>query len=82
MFIPLGVVWPIVYKELNTHKRVIMAGVGFTLCIEILQLPLASRVSDIDDLILNSVGYLMGYGVYLWVQKIRSCKMTGETDEI
>jgi len=77
MFIPLGVVWPVVYKELNSHKKVIVAGVGFTLCIEILQLPLASRVSDIDDLILNSIGYLIGYGLYLLVKKICFRKMTG-----
>ena len=71
MFIPIGVIWPIVYKELNTHKKVIAAGVGFSLCIEILQLPFAVRVSDIDDLILNSTGFVIGYGVYLLVKKIR-----------
>jgi glycopeptide antibiotics resistance protein len=34
------------------------------LCIELLQLPFYSRSSDIDDLILNTLGYLMGYGIY------------------
>jgi len=70
MFIPIGIIWPIVFKELNTHKRVIAAGVGFSLCIEILQLPFAVRVSDIDDLIMNSVGFLVGYGLYLLVKKL------------
>lgn len=64
MFIPIGVVWPAVYKQLNTHGKVIAAGVGFSLCIEILQLPFYDRVSDIDDLILNTLGFLMGYGLY------------------
>ena len=31
MFIPLGIVWPIVFKELNTHKKVIAAGIGCSL---------------------------------------------------
>ena len=71
MFIPLGVVWPSVFRELNTPGRVITAGVGFSLCIEILQLPFYDRVSDIDDLILNSVGFLTGYGLYLLVNLIK-----------
>lgn len=68
MFLPLGIVWPVVYRELNTHAKVMAAGVGFSLLIEILQLPFFDRVSDIDDLILNSLGFLMGYGIYLLVK--------------
>ena len=42
-------------------------GVGLSLCIEIIQLPL-DRTTDIDDLIMNSLGYVLGYGVYLLVK--------------
>jgi len=65
MFIPLGIVWPSVFPQLDTHKKVIAAGVGYSLLIEILQLPFFDRVSDIDDLILNSLGFLTGYGIWL-----------------
>ncbi len=65
MFIPLGIVWPSVFKKLDTHLKVITAGVGFSLIIEIMQLPFFDRVTDIDDLILNSVGFIIGYGIYL-----------------
>ena len=71
MFIPIGVIWPMVYKKLNTHCRVLAAGIGFSLCIEILQLPFFDRVSDIDDLILNALGFLIGYGLYLLVRRIK-----------
>ena len=71
MFIPLGIVWPSVFKKLNAHGKIIAAGVGVTLTIEILQLPFYGRATDIDDLILNSAGYLMGYGIYLLVRKLR-----------
>ena len=75
MFIPLGIVWPTVFKKLDTHKKVIAAGVGYSLLIEISQLPFFDRVSDIDDLILNSLGFLTGYGIYLLIKAIkRSCK--------
>lgn len=69
MFIPIGIVWPSVFKKLDTHGKVIMAGVGYSLLIEILQLPFYDRVSDIDDLILNSLGYVIGYGIYLLVKR-------------
>ncbi len=72
MFIPVGVIWPSVFKKLDTHKKVIAAGVGFSLCIEILQLPFFDRVTDIDDLILNALGYLIGYGLYLLVKAIKN----------
>ena len=72
MFIPIGIVWPSVFKKLDTHAKVIGAGVGYSLCIEVLQLPFYDRLSDVDDLILNSFGYLMGYGIYLLVKK--SCR--------
>ena len=70
MFIPLGIVWPGVYKNLNTHGKTIAAGVGVSLAIEILQLPFFTRVTDIDDLILNSAGYLLGYGICLLVKRL------------
>ena len=71
MFIPIGIIWPIVFRWLDTHAKVIAAGVGFSLCIEILQLPFFDRVSDIDDLILNSLGFLMGYGIFLLIKKLK-----------
>jgi len=74
MFIPLGIVWPAVFRELNTHAKVIAAGIGTSLLIEILQLPFYDRVSDIDDLILNTLGFLAGYGIYLLVKVIKRRK--------
>jgi glycopeptide antibiotics resistance protein len=72
MFIPLGIVWPAVFKKLNTHLKVITAGAGVSLIIELLQLPFYNRASDIDDLILNSAGFIIGYGIYLLVQRLQN----------
>ena len=68
MFVPLGIVWPIVYARLDTPLMTIAAGFGFSLLIEILQLPFYDRVSDIDDLILNSSGFIIGYVLYRLVK--------------
>lgn len=69
MFIPIGIIWPIVFRKLDTPAKVIAAGAGLSLFIEILQLPFFDRVSDIDDLLLNSLGYLLGYGIFLIAKK-------------
>ena len=74
MFLPLGIVWPVVFRELDTPARAIAAGAGFSLAIELLQLPFYDRVSDIDDLILNTAGYLIGYGILLAVRHLRGKK--------
>ena len=71
MFIPIGIIWPMVFKELDSHGKVIAAGVGFSLCIEVLQLPFIDRVTDIDELILNSLGFLIGYGICLLLRKYK-----------
>mgnify|MGYP003298768500 CR=1 FL=1 len=75
MFIPLGIVWPSVFRQLDTHRKVLAAGVGYSLLIEFMQLFFYTRNTDIDDLILNSLGYLTGYVLYLLVKAIvRLCK--------
>ena len=74
MFIPIGIIWPAVFRQLDSHGKVIAAGVGFSVCIEILQIPFFDRVSDVDDLVLNSLGFLMGYGVYLLVKRMKKAK--------
>ena len=74
MFIPLGIVWPAVFRKLDTHGKVIAAGVGVSLSIELLQLPFFDRASDIDDLILNSAGFIIGYLIFLAVKKLKHRK--------
>jgi glycopeptide antibiotics resistance protein len=75
MFIPLGIVWPVAFQELNAHWKVIVAGFGVSLTIEVMQLPFFGRSTDIDDLILNTLGFLIGYGMYLLVKMLRRKKV-------
>lgn len=72
MFIPLGIVWPSVFKKLNTHWKVILSGFGCSLFIEITQLFFYDRVTDIDDLLLNTIGFIAGYLIYLLVKFIKN----------
>ncbi len=71
MFIPSGMILPYIYKRLDIFFKVLLAGAGMSLCIEILQLPFAGRASDIDDLILNTCGVIIGYIIYAVIRKIK-----------
>lgn len=79
MFIPSGIILPILYKRLNTFWKVTMTGFLISLSIEILQLPFASRGSDVDDLILNTLGVMIGYGIYAFFRAIiKVCRSSKE----
>ena len=71
MFIPTGILTPILYKSRNTAKKVMRTGFLLSLSIELIQLPFAVRASDVDDLILNTAGVLAGYGIWALFRRKR-----------
>ena len=71
MFMPLGIVWPSVFNGLNSHKKVVLSGFLSSLFIEIFQLPFYERSSDVDDLILNTLGFVIGYLIYLAIRRVK-----------
>ena len=70
MFLPSGIVLPLVYPQLDRFWKVLAAGAGLSLSIELLQLPFAARTTDIDDLIFNTLGVAIGYGIWLLIRKV------------
>ena len=74
MFIPVGLVWPCCFKKLDTIGKVVLAGGGITLFIEITQLPFYARCSDIDDLIMNTTGVFIGAIIYFCVKHLKNSK--------
>ncbi|MCR5556975.1 MAG: VanZ family protein [Butyrivibrio sp.] len=60
MFIPVGIVWPICFHKLDSIKKTIISGVIFILLVELTQLLCPERHTDIDDLILNASGVVIG----------------------
>jgi glycopeptide antibiotics resistance protein len=74
MFIPVGLVWPFCFKKLDTLGKTVLAGAGFPLFIEITQLPFYARCSDVDDIILNTTGILIGALIYFGVKRLNTRK--------
>lgn len=71
LFIPTGIVTPLVYKKLDSFGKTMLTGFGLSLIIEIIQLPFAVRASDVDDLILNTFGCLIGCGILALIRLIK-----------
>jgi len=71
MFIPTGIMVPLIYRKLDGLKKTVLTGLMISLIIEIVQLPFAVRASDVDDLILNTLGCLMGYGILSLIRGIK-----------
>ena len=74
MFIPVGLAWPFCFKKLDTLGKTVLVGAGFPLFIEITQLPFYDRCSDVDDLILNTTGILIGALIYFGVKLLKNRK--------
>ena len=72
MFVPTGIILPVLYQRLDNFFKVTGTGLLMSLAIEILQLPFADRTSDVDDLILNTLGVAIGYILYLTVRNVKN----------
>ena len=69
MFIPSGIILPILYRKLDRLWKVLGVGALMSLGIEFLQLPFSVRATDVDDLIQNICGVLIGWGIYALVRR-------------
>ena len=69
VFVPLGFLLPQINKKVNTFIRLLVIVVLFTLCVEICQTLLGVGIGDVDDVILNSVGGIIGYYFYCFFKK-------------
>ena len=67
VFSPLGYMTALLFPKMRKWKRILIFAASFSILIEILQYILACGSSDIDDVILNSLGGVLGYGAYVFM---------------
>ena len=60
LFIPLGIALPAMWNKYKTPKKTLCFGFGMSLAIELAQI-LTYRATDINDLITNTLGSLIGF---------------------
>ena len=72
LLVPIGLLTPFVYRSM-TWKASLALGVAAGLGIEVMQTVLRVGIFDIDDVILNALGVMIGYAAFaLLAQWIRS----------
>ena len=64
-FMPFGFILPEVWDQLNKWPTITIQGFLFSLGIEIAQLTAHVGSFDVDDLLLNTIGVMIGYFVFL-----------------
>jgi len=75
---PLGVYGPFLWPRLRRWQAVLMAGIGASLAVETAQLLISTalgytyRVADVDDVIFNAAGVMLGYAVYRLLARRRT----------
>ena len=62
LFIPLGFLVPAIWKDYRSIKIMFFMGLAVSISIEILQI-FTFRLTDIDDLITNTTGTVIGYSI-------------------
>ncbi|HDR3492565.1 MULTISPECIES: VanZ family protein [Bacillus cereus group] len=70
IFIPFGFLLPLLFKQINNVKMASKIFIKFILLIESLQLITFTGVFDIDDIILNMLGALIGYGSFIGMKYV------------
>ena len=64
MLLPLGIYLPLLYKRLSGFLAVTSVCMLVSVIIELLQLITSFRSTDIDDVLLNTIGAGIGYLIY------------------
>lgn len=65
MFMPLGVLLPLLHRKNRSFWRVFFLSFMFTLCVEVFQLVSGKGIFELDDLLHNTIGSMAGYFIVM-----------------
>ena len=71
VFVPFGFLLPKAYPGCGRWWRVLYCAVGIVMCIELFQLFSAFGAFDVDDILLNVSGSVIGYSIFAVVRKLK-----------
>lgn len=63
-FIPYGFILPVIAHKCRSGFFIILSGFSLSLVVEVVQLVTKVGCFDVDDLILNTLGAAIGYGMF------------------
>ena len=70
MFVPVGLLAALLIPR-RRWPLALLAGLGFTMFIELVQVPVADRISDPRDLVMNTTGAVLGVLLVLVARAVR-----------
>ena len=80
LFMPLGFFIPLLFKNKNNIVIVTLYGSFISVIIEVLQLFTAFNITDIDDVIFNTIGTILGFFIFrLFYYMIKNTKLVDLT---
>ena len=67
-FMPIGLLAPLVFRSISWQKALVV-GVVTGLTFEVMEVVFRVGIFDIDDVILNGFGVMIGYGVFVMFRR-------------
>jgi len=67
LLVPIGLLLPLVFRNL-TWQRALLVAVLSSFSIEVMQVLFQVGIFDIDDVMLNALGVMVGYWIYIGVR--------------
>jgi hypothetical protein len=80
LFVPFGFLAPRLFK-LKTLKKMVFVSLAIIVLIELAQMLFVGRLFDIDDLLFNILGAVIGYGLFHMCERIKKRNILIETRE-
>lgn len=70
-FVPFGAILPVMHRKFRSFFFMTFTTLEFSLVVEIIQLVFKVGSLDVDDLLLNTIGGMIGYLIFAIMNKIR-----------
>ena len=75
-FMPIGLLAPLVFRSISWQKALVV-GVVTGLTFEVMEVVFRVGIFDIDDVILNGLGVMIGYGVFVMFRGRMHSRLVG-----
>ena len=82
MFVPLGVLLPLMLRLCRKFWCSYLAGFGFSVAIEIIQLVTKRGIFEVDDIFNNTLGCVIGYGIGMILLTIVNAIQSSRNDTV
>ena len=70
-FLPFGSILPVLKRNMRNFWKILLLSFEFSAMIEVTQLITKVGSFDVDDIILNTLGGVLGYGIFCICNRLR-----------